>query len=335
MAGEITRLMVEVAVTQGLKGMKQQFDRRILRNAVEHGGRFSKGRSQKETFQVIQEMLRTEDHPYFELCRHVVNDVDEAYLMNYVINLAYEGWTQGAATIRRLEKEEACSIPWCMTVFTSQDGQHMAMDTVKQLIEQGRELGIAAYILYEEDARGEELRRLCDSFSTCAFTLFLPDEKITDGLLDELQGVDNAAIVAMQASGTFTSCEKLQAHHRLYGLCREVDGAAMESLMKQKDLRIHDAPNAAVLFYHVAENSPQDVAKSFSDFLWEQKRYPTYPIFPIDLPGDLSYVDQIVSGKDCQLAIAPDGTYLTGRGESRTDKKFPETSLHDAVKMNK
>ncbi len=65
MAGEITRLMVEVAVSQGLQGLKQQFDRRVLRNAVEHGGHFSNGRFQRAVFQTLQDMLRTEDPLFF------------------------------------------------------------------------------------------------------------------------------------------------------------------------------------------------------------------------------------------------------------------------------
>lgn len=197
MAGEITRLMVEVAVSQGLQGLKQQFDRRVLRNAVEHGGHFSNGRFQRAVFQTLQDMLRTEDHPYFSLCNRLAADVDECYFLNYGINLTFESWTRGAAVIRGLEAKENRNIPWCMTLYTARGGQQMPIDTAKGIIEQGMPLGIMAWALMEEDGRSDVLRTLCDQFPNCAFTAFLPDEKITDTLLCDLGGADNLALVAM------------------------------------------------------------------------------------------------------------------------------------------
>ena len=333
MAKEITRLMVEVAISQGLKGMRQQFDRRVLRNAVEHGGRFSNGRYQKAAFQAMQEMLRTEDHPYFALCHQVVTEVDERYLMNYVVNLAYESWTQGAATIRRLEKEENCNIPWCITLFTSKAGQRMTADTAAALIAQGMEIGVMAYAVYEEDARADLIHDLCDRFPKCSFTVFLPDEKITDALLDNLSLPDNLAMVAMQPAGHFASYEKLRKHHCLFGLCRDVDAASAERMMHQSDLRLQSIPNAPIVFYRLTENCPKDVAEQFSAFVWQQKAHPSYPVFPIDLSCDLSRVDEIISDDVCRLSLAPDGTYLLGEAKTPAAMKFPGTSLHDAVRQ--
>ncbi|MDO4838052.1 MAG: hypothetical protein Q4B32_06625 [Clostridia bacterium] len=331
MAGEITRLMVEVAVSQGLQGLKQQFDRRVLRNAVEHGGHFSNGRFQRAVFQTLQDMLRTEDHPYFSLCNRLAADVDDCYFLNYGINLTFESWTRGAAVIRGLEAKENRNIPWCMTLYTAWKGQQMPIDTAKGIIEQGMPLGIMAWALMEEDGRSDVLRGLCDQFPNCAFTAFLPDEKMTDALLCDLEGVDNLALVAMSKSGTFASYEVLRKHRRLFGLCRDVDAACTERMLKQQDLRLQSAPEAPILFFRYTEDCPEEVRSRFTAYVKAQKANPDYPVFPIDLSRDISRVDEIISDDACRLSLAADGTYLVGESKTPAALSFPEASLHDAV----
>lgn len=331
MAGEITRLMVEVAVSQGLQGLKQQFDRRVLRNAVEHGGHFSNGRFQRAVFQTLQDMLRTEDHPYFSLCNRLAADVDECYFLNYGINLTFESWTRGAAVIRGLEAKENRNIPWCMTLYTAHNGQQMPIETASGIIEQGMPLGIMAWALMEEDGRSDVLRTLCDQFPNCAFTAFLPDEKITDALLCDLRGVDNLALVAMSKGGIFASYELMRKHRRLFGLCREVDAACAERMLKQQDLRLQSAPKAPILFFKYAEDCPEEVRNRLTAYIKEKKVRPDHPVFPIDLSRDISRVDEIISDDACRLSLAADGTYLVGESKTPADMSFPETSLHEAV----
>ncbi len=332
MAGEITRLMVEVAVSQGLQGLKQQFDRRVLRNAVEHGGHFSNGRFQRAVFQTLQDMLRMEDHPYFSLCNRLAADVDDCYIMSYGINLAFESWTRGAAVIRGLEAKENRNIPWCMTLYTAHEGKQLPVETAKALIEQGMPLGIYAWALVEDEGRSDVMRTLCDQFPNCAFTAFLPDEKITEELLRDLQGVDNLALVAMSRGSSFASYELMRKHRRLFGLCREVDAACAERLLKQKDLRLQSAPEAPILFFKYREECPEELRTRLTAYIREQKMRPDYPVFPIDLSRDISRVDEIISDDACRLSLASDGTYLVGESKTPAALTFPETSLHDAVK---
>lgn len=332
MSAEITRLMVEVAVAQGLKGLRTQFNRRVLRNAVEHGWRFSHGGFQRMLFQTLQEMLRAEDHPYYSLCGRVAREVDERYLLGYGVNLGYESWTSGAGTIRRLEAEEGCNIPWCLTVCLSRGGRTMALDTACALIDQGMTLGVMTYLLEEEAARPDVLRALSDRYAACALTAFLPDERIDEALLDGLEGTDNLALAAVRRSGAFTSAEAMRNRRRLYFLCREYDAADAEAAMASGDLRPLGAPEATVALFRPVPGCPEAVCRRFNEYLLEKKKHPTQPLFPVDLSHDLARVDQVISTDDCALAVAVDGGYLVGDRQRPTGRAFPETPLHEAVR---
>ncbi len=257
--------------------------------------------------------------------------MDDCYFLNYGINLTFESWTRGAAVIRGLEAKENRNIPWCMTLYTARAGQQMPIDTAKGIIEQGMPLGIMSWALMEEDGRSDVLRTLCDQFPNCAFTAFLPDEKVTDAFLCDLQGVDNLALVATSKGGTFASYDLLRKHRRLFGLCREVDAPCAERMLKQQDLRLQSAPEAPILFFQYAEDCPEEVRSRLTAYIKEQKVRPDHPVFPIDLSRDISRVDEIISDDACRLSLAADGTYLVGESKTPAALAFPETSLHEAV----
>lgn len=331
MSVEITRLMVEVAVGQGLKNLRRQFNRRVLRNAVEHGGRFSHGRFQQLLFQTLQEMLRSEDHPYYTLCSRLANEVDERYLLGYGVNLGFESWTRGAKTIRRLESEEQCNIPWCLTIATAGDGKQMDADTLCALIEQGMKVGVMTYLLEEQAARAALLTQVCDRFPACAITVLLPDEAITPHWLEEVRGIDNLAPVAVRKSGAFLSTEALKASRRLFALCREYDALTADRLMKTGDLRLAEEGSGQVVFFRPTADCPEDVRERLNAYLLEKKLRPVHPVFPIDLSYDLSRVDRIISTDDCRLSIAVDGQYLLGEAMQPTWLYFPALPLYEAM----
>lgn len=58
MQGDISRIMVEIAVRQALKNRSKQSFRRSLRTLVEYGEHFSSGPFQSRFFILVQQMLR-------------------------------------------------------------------------------------------------------------------------------------------------------------------------------------------------------------------------------------------------------------------------------------
>ena len=57
MQGDISRIMVEIAVRQALKNRSKQSFRRSLRTLVEYGEHFSSGPFQSRFFILVQQML--------------------------------------------------------------------------------------------------------------------------------------------------------------------------------------------------------------------------------------------------------------------------------------
>lgn len=331
MKDEVTRLMAEVAVSKGLKDMREQFNRRTLRNAVEHGGRFSHGRFQRTVFETLEEMLRSDDHPYYALCRQIVRDVDDRFVLGHGINMVYESWTRGAAKLRGLEADMGCNIPWCLTVRLSRGDERLPLETCCALIDQGMRLGVMSYFLEEEAARAEVICQLSERYPQCALTVTLPDDRITDALLDAIARTDNVALVAQRRTGAFTSGARLRAHRRGYALCREYGLAEAEALLQGADLRPEGDPDAPLVMYRPLPDCPDELCARLNDYLLEKKRFPTQPVFPVELSQDLARVDRIISTDDCALTIGPDGAYLVGNRQQPTALAFPQTPLADAL----
>ena len=102
MSSDVSRLMVEVAVRQALKNRSKQSFRRSLRTLVEYGEHYSSGPFQSNFFLVVQQMLRDDNHPYYQLAERAWTQVDNRYIEHFCLNIGYESWTRGAATIRSL-----------------------------------------------------------------------------------------------------------------------------------------------------------------------------------------------------------------------------------------
>lgn len=175
MQGDISRIMVEIAVRQALKNRSKQSFRRSLRTLVEYGEHFSSGPFQSRFFILVQQMLRDENHPYYLLAERAWAQVDKRYLEHFCLNVGYESWTRGAAVIRALEAELNCNIPWCLTIErTRPEGSALEEQHLYALMDQGMHMGIYTYFLVDCQLNAALLRRLAASHSSCALVWHHP-----------------------------------------------------------------------------------------------------------------------------------------------------------------
>jgi hypothetical protein len=332
MRSEVTRLMVEVAVSQGIRDLRSQAHRRALRNLVEHGGRYSRGPFQRKLFSMVQDMLRSDEHPYYELCSRAAQSIDERYLLTFGVNMGFESWTRGARMIRRLEEQNRCDIPWAITVELSDaDGRALPMESLLRLIDQGMTMGVMSYFLFDPLMRLDVMRTICDLYPKCALLAFYPDEKLDDSALDQLEGTDNLMLVAVRGEGDFVSPSALRRHKRIYGLCRRYDDASARALMRSGDLRCPGDPDCVMPFFLPEPSCSAQVRAQFNQALMTCKDHPTQPLFPVDLSADLQWIDRIISTDDCALSLRADGAFRIGNPPVPADASFPQQSLSDVI----
>ena len=132
-------------------------------------------------------MLRDDNHPYYQLAERAWTQVDNRYIEHFCLNIGYESWTRGAATIRSLEAELNCNIPWLLTIIRSAPtGAPLAEEAIRALMEQGMRMGIYAYLLVDCQLDTALIHRLSADYATCALSVVSMDSRLTNETLTML-----------------------------------------------------------------------------------------------------------------------------------------------------
>ena len=92
MAASTNRILIETFVRKALRDI-QSAPERSIRNLVDMGLTFSKGRFQTRLFQSVQHMLTDEHSAYYPLVRNIVTNVEHERLLNFGMNVGYNSCT--------------------------------------------------------------------------------------------------------------------------------------------------------------------------------------------------------------------------------------------------
>lgn len=334
MHGSISRVMVEIAVRQALKNRSKQSFRRSLRMLVEYGEHFSSGPFQSRFFVFVQQMLRDDNHPYYLLAERAWDQVDKRFLEHFCLNMGYESWTRGAATIRALEAELDCNIPWCLTIHrTAPTGDALPEAYIYELIRQGMAMGIYAYCLVDCQLDAGLLCRLAAAYSSCAFVSFTLDSCLTPPVLEQLADATNLMLVPVLDGDTFVSAPLMRAQRRLYGLCTTY--ASMEDVQRLaagEGLACPGDPDCMLHFFYPAPGCSKEVCDAVDEQLLRLKERPLTAQFPVEFARDLRRIDQIISTDDCALTVSASGEFMLSYPDSPTGYRIQTASLEQVVR---
>ncbi|HAE92634.1 MAG TPA: hypothetical protein DCG60_08345, partial [Tissierella sp.] len=111
MEDKLTKVMLEIAIERAFKEIELK-SKRGIRNLVDLGAHFAKGRFQKDFYNIAQIMLENENSPYYKLVFNIVQNVDHNILKTFGINLGLNSWTYGAKKIRQYEEKKGYNVPW-------------------------------------------------------------------------------------------------------------------------------------------------------------------------------------------------------------------------------
>lgn len=327
MQAEAARLMVEVAISRGIKEIRRGDCRRALRSILEDAQRYIRRGYPCGLVAACQEMLRAEKHPYYELFSSLADRLDRRYLTGFLMNLCYEGWIRGTRTLRQQQRRLGRRIPWI--IHLEVDG--LGLERTSQLMAQGTALGVMCYVLHTKLVPAQTLRALCATFPRCALALFAPDDALTAPVLDALEGTDNLLLVAARGEGAFRSAQLMRERKRLYALCRTVDEAAIRCLMATGDLSCpgDDGCSFPMLLAHRSVSG--ETRRRLNDFVEQLRRRPRQALFPVDIGLDLSRVDALISGGAPALMVDGNGEFRTGAEQEATGAFFPQSTLEELL----
>ena len=260
--------------------------------------------------------------------------MDNRYIEHFCLNIGYESWTRGAATIRSLEAELNCNIPWLLTIIRSAPtGAPLAEEAIRALMEQGMRMGIYAYLLVDCQLDTALIHRLSADYATCALSVISMDSRLTNETLDELEGTDNVMLIAAQDGPTFTSAPFLREHKRLYGLCTFYDSEAdLAALQKGTGMACPGDPDCMLHFFLPRCSCDPALRNAMDEELLRLKRQPVSAQFPIELRRDLRHIDQIISTDDCTLSVMPSGEFYLSDPDVPTGMFVQNSSLMEVVR---
>lgn len=308
---DLRRLLVEATVDRALQDIRQD-SKRSLRNLVDLGLNFCSGRYETYFLEMARNMLSDEQSAYFEAVQTAMRDVDTETIKTFGINVGLEGCTRGAKRIRELEDSHGFNIPWALTICAGNQG--VGLSDCLRLVEEGTGLGIHVYLLLDWGLSGESVQQLASSNPKCAF-LVLTDRLCADW--DEMfyLAEPENVMYLLDAEGQALSeqLKNLHAARCLYGLYHWYNEENRQDLLSDRVL--DDCQDAGALFLcmipqlHTSKEARQEMNRQILALRKSQQR----PFCPLELSGDLFYIDTIVSTDGCTVAVCPDGQVFTSQ----------------------
>lgn len=318
MENSMSRFLVGSIVKRTLKEMKENPDREI-RNLVDMALQFSDGRFQEDFFTTAQTMLQNENSAYYQLVREVVTHADTDRLYTFGMNLGYNGCTVGAQRIRENEKNLGCNIPWTVPIQVSTDHFAEKASKYQAAIRSGEKLGIYFWGFFC-GSQPKCVLPLVKAHPDSAFCLFCEPEGLTSEFLDEAGESYNLMLVIRYDEDAGDLCSQLRDLGLLYSAWISYGQKDLESIVNGD------------LFYSVEQFSPAFTVllpeRGCSGPVWrlvyqtvqQARREQRYHTMLWDLWGDISTVDQIISGDACCVFFDKDGNLCDGSGPVKSSQ---------------
>ena len=291
MQKDMTRRLIETSV-RGALARCQQSHGRAVRNLVDLGLNFSRGKLKKRLLTTIQTMLCNPDSAYYELVRDTVAHVDNERLLRFGVNLGYEGCTKGARKIRAIEAENGFNVPWALSLTVDGGLAGPAAKRYREIVRQGRGLGIHTFLLNAADDPAP-MAALPETAEDGAFVLFLESGQVTGGLIERLRDVPNILAAVHAGPGAQQACARLRAAGYPYAVWGQYADPApiLSGQWLESVLPLH--PILALLC--PAKSCAGEQQRAVGDYVRAVRERQQYPVVAMELKQDLLWIDDIIS----------------------------------------
>ena len=330
MTAKTSRIIIKTFVKTALKDADESPER-CTRNLVDMALHFSKGRFQQEFFEMARAMLNNENSPYYPLIEDTLQHMDKEKLIEFGMNLGYNGCTQGAHIVRKIKRTENINVPWLLFLNIDSSCEDL-LSRYQAVFDQGKELGIYVYFLYT-DKEPEKLLPLIKHNPDCAMILLCHSASVTEDFAVAAESLDNMLIGVDYDDSADAACLVLRDHRLLYSVYRRYREKESEEILSGSYARFAEelhCPFVAVLAEPDCSTSVREnVYKAIVGARVAQK----YRTIPLDLLYDTERVGNIISPPSSVIGFKPDGTIynLDTKGNPMSHNIFQE-SLRNILK---
>ena len=173
--------------------------------------KYTKNYSEKIDWEHYREMLGDKESVLNRYVNRVLDEVDPKVLKTAALNFGFEAMLNGTKKIREMRVLHQCNIPWlilmdpttacnlhCTGCWAAEYGNQLNLifEEMDRVVEQGKELGVYFYMFTggEPLVRKDDLIRLCEKHSDCAFLSFTNGTLVDEALCKEMKRVGNFAL---------------------------------------------------------------------------------------------------------------------------------------------
>ncbi|WOC31664.1 MULTISPECIES: hypothetical protein [Caproicibacterium] len=302
------RAFISAAVDKGFKDIARD-PKRSVRQLVDLGTFFAKGRFQRYFFDIFGEMLHNESSSYYKLIHDLVTETNQKQLKTFGMNMAYNSWTVGAKTVRALEAAHGHNVPWTL-VFRMEAGGALSVEMLDDVIRQGREMGIYCYVFFcGGDYPPLTLAPLLRKYRDCAFLLFLQDVQVDRPLVKEMLEVGNTlACLQSESRGFLEKAALLHSSGCFYAAwCSYGNGGGGEACSRRVLPQVLQAKTP--FFFFVAEETcSAQTQEQMRNYTVHTRQAQQEPVFCVDFYTDIAFIDHVISSDACVLSFDKDGT---------------------------
>lgn len=305
---DITHILVESTLRKTLKDIKDS-PKRSIRNLVDLGLNFTKGRFQKPFLETVQKMLENECSPYYNLISDIVYNVNHERLISFGMNVGYNGCTKGAKKIREIENKENYNIPWSVSLEI--DGANYLDNEEKYfyVIEQGKNLGIYTYLIFS-DSNVKSILSLAKIHSDCAFAFFCNKEDIEDSVLDEADKLYNVMLVVNYDESMTNTITLLRDRQMLYSVFIPYDDSMVESITSGDCFDcIEDFHPVFTGLVPTRQCSVKAISKVYKYVIEVRKKQELQTVL-WDVYSDSQTIDSVISDSSCVAAFNKNGDFV-------------------------
>lgn len=316
--------------------------------------------------------LADPDNNWSKLVKSLWTDIDDGQIKKLVENVIINGTLIGTPASMKNQEKYQCNIPWsilidptsacnlkCTGCWAAEYGNklNLTFEELDDVIKQGKKLGTYIYIYSggEPLVRKDDIIKLCEKHSECAFLAFTNGTLIDDDFADELLRVKNfvpaisiegfeEATDFRRGDGTYRkvieAMERLKARKLLFGISCCYTSKNVEVIGSEEyfDSMIDMGAKFAWLFTYmpIGAGAVTDLIATAEQrkFMFEQIRKfrKTKPIFTMDFWNDGDAVGGCIAGGRGYCHINANGDMEPCAFIHYSDSNIKEKSLLDGFR---
>lgn len=309
--------------------------------------KFDKNGDISGQLQVVKEVVSDADSNWYRLVKSLWTDIDDDVRKTMFENFVINTTILGSSRKKRIKEQYNCNVPWailmdptsacnlhCIGCWAAEYGDRLNMDidTLDNIIKQGKEMGTYMYIYSggEPLVRKKDIITLCEKHDDCVFLAFTNGTLIDEAFAKEMLRVKNfiPAISVegfedetdfRRGNGTYDqvlrAMDILKSNKLPFGIscCTTSQNTDVIGSEAYIDDMIKKGAKFAWFFTYmpIGKDAVPELMVSAEQrkFMYHQVREfrKTKPIFTIDFWNDGEYINGCIAGGRCYLHINANG----------------------------